>query len=378
MERMELPEEVLNELKCSLCKSYLSIPPITVISETGEDQICGRCKDVPAKLKIRNNAYEKIAQGTLFPCMYQNCDMKSPWQEVEQHEIECPKASIKCPIFRNCEDIYEISQIQTHFALKHSELLKFDTVICNLSEPDANIHLLIKDNVKYLIYFYSGNFIWMAVFTLSPLVENNGKYSLKIYSDQPENGTFILSDNQPIRVFNEREHCARCIFDYGKCPFKFHKNCGQLFCFPQMTTKIEKSAVKKLLNSELNIIWSITISSEMQATNSNDENSPPRFYIQNNNDNLIQHLECPICNTYMYKPIFVCETGHTICHVCKPQLGMSICPSCKRSMGDSRNYILEEMADSAEIPCRFHNGGCNFIGNTERILVHESNCSFEN
>lgn len=70
-------------------------------------------------------------------------------------------------------------------------------------------------------------------------------------------------------------------------------------------------------------------------------------------------LECPICKIGMRTPIYMCNSGHSICMVCKPK--MTCCPICQASMGNSRNYSLESFSEKFKYEC-MHKCGKRFAG----------------
>lgn len=102
MERFELPENLLNTLKCELCNEYLSYCPITLHADTGS--VCGRCPTLEAERDItplRECNYEKLARNLLlFPCRYrpQGCQEILAMDEVPMHEDMCSFKPFFCPI----------------------------------------------------------------------------------------------------------------------------------------------------------------------------------------------------------------------------------------------------------------------------------------
>lgn len=60
-----LPEEVLNNLLCSVCFKYLSVKPVKVYINRSIK--CGRCSDDKDDGIV--SMYETIAENKLFPCV---------------------------------------------------------------------------------------------------------------------------------------------------------------------------------------------------------------------------------------------------------------------------------------------------------------------
>ncbi|XP_022896476.1 E3 ubiquitin-protein ligase SINAT3-like isoform X2 [Olea europaea var. sylvestris] len=68
-------------------------------------------------------------------------------------------------------------------------------------------------------------------------------------------------------------------------------------------------------------------------------------------------LECPVCTNSMYPPIHQCHNGHTLCSTCKARVH-NRCPTCRQELGDIRCLVLEKVAESLEIPCKYRSLGC--------------------
>ncbi|KMZ74915.1 E3 ubiquitin-protein ligase SINAT2 [Zostera marina] len=86
-------------------------------------------------------------------------------------------------------------------------------------------------------------------------------------------------------------------------------------------------------------------------------------------------LECPVCTNSMYPPIHQCPNGHTLCSSCKLRVH-NHCPTCRCELGSIRCLALEKVAESLEMPCRYHNLGCSDIFLYYNKLKHEQTCGF--
>lgn len=86
-------------------------------------------------------------------------------------------------------------------------------------------------------------------------------------------------------------------------------------------------------------------------------------------------LECPVCLSLMHPPIHQCPNGHTICVVCKSKVQNS-CPICRQELGNIRCLALEKVAESIELPCKYHYLGCQDIFPYHSRIRHEENCKY--
>lgn len=64
------PDSVVELLKCSLCEGYLSVSPICLISEDGNQYKCGRCNSIKTIISTRAVIYEHLAKHMIFPCIF--------------------------------------------------------------------------------------------------------------------------------------------------------------------------------------------------------------------------------------------------------------------------------------------------------------------
>ncbi|KAL3615920.1 E3 ubiquitin-protein ligase sinat2 [Castilleja foliolosa] len=85
-------------------------------------------------------------------------------------------------------------------------------------------------------------------------------------------------------------------------------------------------------------------------------------------------LECPVCLNVMYPPIHQCPNGHTLCSKCQSKV--RCCPICRLELGNIRCLALERVAESLELPCKYHILGCQDIFPYLGRLRHELNCRF--
>ena len=77
---------------------------------------------------------------------------------------------------------------------------------------------------------------------------------------------------------------------------------------------------------------------------------------------LLDQLECPVCMEIILPPIFQCDAGHLICEACKSRLTLpKKCLECRTKLGDTRNRVLEKLAEHLDIPCPHRRNGCEEI-----------------
>ncbi|CAG9824087.1 unnamed protein product [Phaedon cochleariae] len=124
----------------------------------------------------------------------------------------------------------------------------------------------------------------------------------------------------------------------------------------------------------------ITIVSKNEYKDNNKANDTATVDIPKNDVNIVdeclekfkKQLQCPICMEYMIGKIYNCEKGHVLCDTCKLQL--TECPSCRASLGESRSFPLESLADEVVLACVFSKNGCEFTGKLKLLSPHEKEC----
>ncbi|XP_023012974.2 uncharacterized protein isoform X1 [Leptinotarsa decemlineata] len=372
---LKLTEDTLRTLRCALCYCYLSVSPIIIISENGQEQKCGRCKDITPNNKInqKNVAFENLMKLVLFPCTFPDCEEKLTWENVEAHEKECRHRTIKCPIHSNCNDLIKIENIEFHFENSHGGYLFRDTISdLTMKFGDYSVALLIKDKIPFLLQRkVDESYCHFHIFSLKPKTD----YYFEIKMSSPKTNGFSLLYVDDVTFYEERKHCMKCTS--GRCNEKYHVYCNAYRKYVKkeiMTNKIEPQLAKSFLRSDVFTLTVNLFKYDSKPGDEQDELTAEEISICNsNNEKLMrQLLQCPVCMELMTAPILTCKTGHHICSSCRKRI--SVCPSCGSSFRDSRNYGLEELAQMGELFCENQPKGCNFIGNVDSIIKHLDAC----
>ncbi|XP_065077502.1 uncharacterized protein LOC135700790 [Ochlerotatus camptorhynchus] len=92
-------------------------------------------------------------------------------------------------------------------------------------------------------------------------------------------------------------------------------------------------------------------------------------------DSIVSELKCPGCAQALYGPIWLCETGHSICSHCSSRI--SACPLCRKKLTDMRNYTLEAIAGKVQFPCTHAGRGCTVRLPLELLWWHKDRCGYK-
>lgn len=90
---------------------------------------------------------------------------------------------------------------------------------------------------------------------------------------------------------------------------------------------------------------------------------------------LLCDLKCPGCTVRLQPPIWICETGHSICRIC--HFTLNACPICEKKMTDIRSHTLERLSNKFQFPCKNLRNGCNVRLPMELMKWHEEKCIFK-
>lgn len=385
-----LPTETISKLKCHLCHGYLSVPPIYSCKDK---YACGRCNPEWE----RNVIYEELAQYMIFPCIF--CDVGYPWGTVQFHEEKCKrykllcppnnskhnfgpnqgqyhpkcwKQNIRCP-FHLCLNNFEVEDILKHFTKHHADYIFTNIVrarkilkeekVWNFN-PETNVCLLITNNIPLLLFIHNecdfnestGDILYynyyFTLFTFC-LETCDMKYSVNVelYSQGNLEYTNTLK-NQDIKSFNSKIHCVSF----------FQQDLFKLNSFNFATTKFTK------LERKDNLVLTYSIN----VTDSTLQITPVKQIGQSKG--IEKYVECPICKEYMCAPIYNCTTGHTICKHCRNK--MTLCPYCQAVLGNSRNYVLEDISETVILKCHNEHKGCIITSKVHEIKLHEVSCPY--
>ncbi|KAK4740791.1 hypothetical protein SAY87_024379 [Trapa incisa] len=120
----------------------------------------------------------------------------------------------------------------------------------------------------------------------------------------------------------------------------------------------------------------LTLNTEWRSLSSGKSATSSRGNLRTSfKDGVHELLECSVCMTMMYPPIYQCPNGHTLCSNCRGRIP-KLCPTCRHELGNIRCLALEKVAESLELPCSFQDLGCHNIFPYYGKLKHEKSCKY--
>ncbi|XP_023012944.1 uncharacterized protein [Leptinotarsa decemlineata] len=219
---MELPQDVLETMRCGLCNNYLSVAPISTVTSDNKKHRCGRCTHIETRINNRNILYEKIAQIAVFPCTFPSCEEKLPWGRVEGHEKICEKRTLRCPVSWRCDEVISVENIIPHCKKFHHKNVCEDSLTTPMDSLETKrkftVMLLVKEGTPFLVFMVpTSQYFWTNVFSLYPQKKSSYKLGLVSSSDE-----CCLSFCNKIIPYDPRKHCKRCAMN--DCPDKLHES----------------------------------------------------------------------------------------------------------------------------------------------------------
>uniref|UniRef100_V5GX79 RING-type E3 ubiquitin transferase n=1 Tax=Anoplophora glabripennis TaxID=217634 RepID=V5GX79_ANOGL len=323
---IQIPVDFATNLKCIVCNGYLSVPPI--VSGNNGKNVCGRCDFITYnKQERRNIIYEDVAKLMSFPCIFEKCNKRIPWGEVEKHEKVCSYATILCPK-KDCHEVVLVRELVTHFTWQHKSE-KASSYGVNNVDIDHSVlespQLLICREKPFLLFAYKSNtFIGISVYSLDPFEDENIKYFVTLTS----NNGLLSKGRQKILPFNSRVHCADCF--ENKCNKKHHKyslhykNNSNQELHNSMTTKFEIDSVKRILEAE-KVMFKVTLCDSSYPPSKKRKTGPCAT----------PNSECDICKTLLSLPLVSHKSGSSLLECIKDKIKTCPCNSdIKDILGD--------------------------------------------
>ncbi|KRT86732.1 hypothetical protein AMK59_2504 [Oryctes borbonicus] len=347
-----IPRRVIDSLKCALCKNGLSIFPIHSYGDT--DMVtCGRCPLQNAFLPQREHLYEQLAQHIEFSCRYESdgCIERLKPNELQDHESNCPHKPCSCPILPlgACQWQGDYKDLREHCLEAHAA--------ATLDANQLELDIVTPHEENYVFCQADQTFIGQ----LKCDVTNNKLYWNVISCDlKPKMMTFSYR----VRFTN---NAARLEYSSDEYNVRFTDSFDFVICDTTACININDIIVN--LNEPTCIICEIDIN--VTSTIS----SKPKI-LQEDEDEMLKALECPVCFDYMVPPIAQCITGHSFCSSHKDSLPEpKLCPAgCASTIGDTRNFLLEQITNIIEYPCKYNKYGCAHTANAKIIKDHEASC----
>lgn len=91
--------------------------------------------------------------------------------------------------------------------------------------------------------------------------------------------------------------------------------------------------------------------------------------------NIAPQLTCILCTEPLANGTRICESGHTFCKKCLPE--MNRCLECRTKIHvGTRNYPIEKIADIVKYKCHNFHFGCRILLSREIVLDRNVICPY--
>ncbi|XP_030753773.1 uncharacterized protein LOC115880635 [Sitophilus oryzae] len=235
-----IPDKILDNLICQKCFSYLTVLPVTLLSNGL--QLCGRCTQhktrlqnhSPTPLVVLQNPvatqdveytipivlYAYASSQTLFPCInrYEGCPKYLTIDQIEFHEASCVVSKTKCP---KCEFRGVASQFIQHFKHIHREYYK--------GRADFTLN---HRNIYNNIFLYRRFNVILIVNCL--YLENLNRMLLEVFNIAKQHCEGVVKINLELKCEGQREKkciniISKRIYVDSKCSYNISFNIGDCF-----------------------------------------------------------------------------------------------------------------------------------------------------
>ncbi|XP_023015412.1 uncharacterized protein [Leptinotarsa decemlineata] len=365
----------LEKIICNNCKNLLNVSPVFCVKE-GDSiiEVCGRCND---KLKQDENvwrqyAYENLAQLFTYPCANKKlgCGALLKWNQVLDHELICEYQKIICPLShtelfpdKGCDWTGLVNSLNNHIESSHKDYIKTPPELewhdCSESNHIFFTYVGIKLVTVVIKYDSKNKFYCLLMLNGNSIESQCYRYQLELYNESRKDSIILRKSSlQPLGCMkvNLETPSKMMLLDIEKI-----KDLLQHTNVVYGRFGIVKKNKKEIMQICNGVINEISLSPKLFK--------PAPLPID---ENILQELECPVCNEFMIPPIYICQAGHSLCEGCKSRI--KTCPNCRCELSSSRNFTLENLTRKVHYPCRNREIGCSFVSTSDGIRGHDSLC----
>ncbi|XP_074042267.1 uncharacterized protein [Leptinotarsa decemlineata] len=337
-----------NCLCCAICKDILR-PPVMLIENVGN--ICTPCFDEKHEdmnwRYLNNYALENILKMVKFPCKFKSkgCNDRFSYEELTFHQTNCEYRTKLCSMFKftACEWEGNTTDFIDHFKEYHGDhVIIFEKNLfyleTSLSEVSL-VKLLVMKPHTFILRMQinlSRKKLFYIICSVKDDYSSFCEYSVK-HKGASEN--YIKTKSKILSSYHIHN--------------EFDEN---------IAVEVDLEALRQVSQISDTITNIFKIKMEESQAEVIDEK-------------MLHFFECPVCKNFMKPPIYQCQSGHSVCNLCRPRLEK--CPTCRAIFGNTRNYSLEGLTTGIRYPCIFHDSGCMEISSVSDILKHESECPFK-
>nr|CAI5834401.1 unnamed protein product [Callosobruchus analis] len=297
--------------RCSTCKEYLSVGPITQSSDS--TYACGRCPAIGDDVEFYQTS------TTLFmPCRFDifGCSMFIQYKDVLWHENRCTYKPITCPA-AGCNLGISKSDLPTHFGERHPDLILMtrDLRISILRSSENRVYVW-KNRPLIVQTRITGTLLYIRITT----IENEDIRSRRLYYR-----VTLLNKSVPLSLYSHKIPETNDMLKLDA------RQLGSIIYFDIYDRKYEKLTSK---------------------------------YLDNNS---LSKLRCSICEFYTLPTTYTCQNRHNFCNTCCKRL--QACSVCQTHL--QKAFSFKHLGRFIELSCSFKHVGCNFVQTSEEITRHE-------
>jgi E3 ubiquitin-protein ligase SIAH1 len=219
-----LDEDLLRELKCTVCKQYMV--PIIYLCIDGHS-ICSKCREKRQKselgfqrggvLYIRNVALENITRSQKYPCdnRQSGCLDLFSNEDIAQHLLDCVYREFDCPLqlYGKCSSKYMKSDMTNHLEKEHPGSFMETSTLSSVLFQDKGVRVLFCFGELFVHHQQEINGKFYCAVQLIGTSSEASKYKCE-FTLRAENGIEQISNTFLVQGYSEE---WGTIFNSGKC-----------------------------------------------------------------------------------------------------------------------------------------------------------------
>ncbi|KAF5285555.1 hypothetical protein FQR65_LT13189 [Abscondita terminalis] len=320
---LRIPESLLQQVQCVLCKRCLSCSPLRMLSD-GSTQ-CGRCASNDGSRAI---ALEAILSIFTFSCTFydRGCMQSIRFNEAKEHEALCVYRSFSCPLSSttSCDWIGPFTDFFNHFQNEHNDRIwKHSVFKVEIEETSQDAFMCVKESATFFIrYAYNGPKMLLS-------------YEVCYCTSE------TLSPTYNIQLLNVQDRDCNISLKSRKCKqySDYHDSFENFLNLNQYVKNLENPSTVEV---------SLSFHQEVKnnCVNHNDLNS----------------LKCVDCCNYLIPPVYDLNE-HVVCSDCGKRN-----PHCVLST----NNKIKALVANGSYPCRWRK--CKDVLKSDEYKLHELNC----
>ncbi|KAJ3644484.1 hypothetical protein Zmor_022209 [Zophobas morio] len=345
-----------DNLKCFICKNYLSYFPISLCSNN--QSICGRCTPPEDTTHYQDRAFETLCQSVKFPCRYHldGCIEELVPEDVPQHEQTCRFRKTGCVLTKpqQCAWFGPLPTLLRHYQEDHPDVF--------LKQGEFEMDVARSEEKDYFLEYNNS----LVIFTIKFDCEDK-KLLFCLYSNENQD----FDDTSSYLSLKSGNVTVSYDFNLTSCHTKSFTELS-LHCF--CCSKNEEESVLGKISIGKRQAVKDECTPHLEETNSEIVPSFSSFNVIGSN--ILDLLMCQKCKKFATPPFY--RGLYNLDIVCSKCRSSSYRECCRNSSfrSDFRDYKLDDVVTLVDYQCPNNKNGCTYTAKYEQMPAHYQFCQY--